>query len=159
MEPEVFEDCSQAFNVFLLCSRINDDIIQIDQTGQIINFPKQLVINHWKVAGALLSPNSQCPYSESSVLFRGFLNGGLPKPGQEVHSLIELLPQRASMTSCIQGSGKASFRVQAFSLQKSIQNLSPPSFFQTRTTALLHADLLGLITPTSSMIFHLLEKA
>ena len=51
------------------------------------------------------------------------------------------------MASCIQGNGKASFQVQAFSLQKSMQNLSPPSFLWTRTMALLHADLLGLITP------------
>ena len=29
---------------------------------------------------------SQCPHSESHVLLRGFLHGGLPKPGQEVHS-------------------------------------------------------------------------
>ena len=36
MEPEAFEDCSQAFDVFLLCAQINDDIIQIHQTGQII---------------------------------------------------------------------------------------------------------------------------
>ena len=32
-----------------------------------------------------------------------------------------------------------------------MQNLSLPSLFWTKTTALLHADLLGLITPTSSM--------
>ena len=32
-----------------------------------------------------------------------------------------------------------------------MQNLSPLSFFWNKTTALLHADLLGLITPTSSM--------
>ena len=32
-----------------------------------------------------------------------------------------------------------------------MQNLSPPYFFQTRTTALHHADLLGLIAPTASM--------
>ena len=32
-----------------------------------------------------------------------------------------------------------------------MQNLSPPSFLWTKTTALLHSDLPGLITPTSSM--------
>ena len=32
-----------------------------------------------------------------------------------------------------------------------MHNLSPPSFIQTETTALLHADLLGLIALTSSM--------
>ena len=36
MEPEAFKDCPQAFNVFLLPAQINDDVIQIDQTGQII---------------------------------------------------------------------------------------------------------------------------
>ena len=34
---------------------------------------------------------------------------------------------------------------------KSIQNLSPPSFFLTRTTALLQAELLSFIAPTSNM--------
>ena len=35
MEPEASEDCSQAFDVFLLCAGIND-VMQIDQTGPII---------------------------------------------------------------------------------------------------------------------------
>ena len=55
------------------------------------------------------------------------------------------------MASWIQGNGKASFLVQAFSFCKLIQNLSPPSFLWTRTTALLRADLLGLMAPTLSM--------
>ena len=39
MEPEAFEDCSQVFDVFFLCAQVNDDVIQIDQTGQIIYLP------------------------------------------------------------------------------------------------------------------------
>ena len=33
---EAFGDCLQAFYVFFLHAQVNDEIIQIDQTGQII---------------------------------------------------------------------------------------------------------------------------
>ena len=33
MEPEAFKDCLQALDVFLLCTQINTDVVQIDQTG------------------------------------------------------------------------------------------------------------------------------
>ena len=36
MEPAVFEDCSQAFDVFFLHAQVYDNVIPIDQTGQII---------------------------------------------------------------------------------------------------------------------------
>ena len=36
MELEMLKDCLQVLNVFLLCAQMNNDVIQIDQTGQII---------------------------------------------------------------------------------------------------------------------------
>ena len=49
LEPEAFEDCSKAFDVFLLCAKVNDNVIQIDQTGQLT------LLNNWSsIAGKLL---------------------------------------------------------------------------------------------------------
>ena len=33
MKSEAFENCSQAFDVFFLHAQVNDDIMQMDQTG------------------------------------------------------------------------------------------------------------------------------
>ena len=55
------------------------------------------------------------------------------------------------MVSCIWDNGKASFLVWEFNWQKLMQNLSPPSFFETKTTALHHVNLLYFMAPTLSM--------
>ena len=60
-------------------------------------------------------------------------------------------PTSDSNASCIHGSGKESFLVQLFNLQKSIQRDKLPPFFLTNTTTLHHRDWLGLITPESNM--------
>ena len=60
-------------------------------------------------------------------------------------------PCKQSKVSSILVNEYPSFTVLLFDLCRSIQNLSPPSFFLTSTTALVHGLKLLLIAPTSTI--------
>ena len=109
----------------------------------------------WNVTGALQSPygilrNSYTPmlptikavycWESLAILTCQKLN---------FRSIVEKnrAPTIDSMVSCIRGRGYASFLVQLFSLQKSMQNQRPPSFLHTKTTASHHRDWDGQIAP------------
>ena len=58
---------------------------------------------------------------------------------------------KLSNITWILGRGNLSFFILAFNLQKSILKCNPPSFLQTKTTALHHRLLLTCMAPASSM--------
>ena len=91
------------------------------------------------VRGLASSSNSTCQYSD----FRSSV---------ENHTA----PCRQSKVSSILGNEYPSLTVLLFSLHRSVQNLSPPSFFLTSTTALAQGLKLLLIAPTSTISFKVL---
>ena len=121
--------------------------------------PRQLSISLRKVAGALVRSNGILSHSQN------------PKgPTVKAVSCLDILsistcrylllrsrdinmtdPPRQSSVSSILGRLYASLIVHELSLQRSMQNLNDPSFFQTNTTALAQGLLDFLIDPISSI--------
>ena len=119
-------------------------------------------IRHWNVAGALVKPKGICTHSQNP---KGPMVNAVRGQLVSVSStcqysdcksrLVKMVaPSKQSKESSILGRLYASLIVLLLSFLRSIQNLRPPSFLQTRTTALAHglADLAN-----SSYLQHLLE--
>ena len=123
------------------------------------NSPRHDSINLWKVAGALVRPkgihsHSQKPKGPTIKAVRGLASSSIStcqypdfKSSVENHTA----PCKQSRVSSILGSEYPSLTVLLFSFLRSMQNLSPPSFFLTSTTALAQGLKLFLIAPTSTI--------
>ena len=106
--------------------------------------PRQLYINLWKVAGALVAPkgillHSKNPKGPKVKAVYCLLSSSIsPCQYPDFESKDEKTqdPFSLSRVSSILGRLYASFTVLAFSFLRSMHNLSSPFFFFTRTTVL-----------------------
>ena len=116
-------------------------------------------INLWKVAGALVRPKGMCSHSQKPKgptvkAVRGLAsssNSTCQYPDFKSSVENHTAPCKQSRVSSILGSEYPSLTVLLFSFLRSMQNLSPPSFILTSTTALAQGLKLFLIAPTSTI--------
>ena len=121
--------------------------------------PRQDSINLRKVAGALVSPKGILSHSQNPSgcmvntvrVLASSSNSTCQYPDFRSKVENQTAPCRQFKVSSILGNAYPSLTVWFFNLCRSMQTLRPPSFFLTRTTALVHGLKLLLIAPTSTM--------
>ena len=158
---------SRASNTWLRCSSCSStdcENITISSRYTITNFPSispsTACMVRWNSAGALARPNGIRTNSYSPVwvmnavfLISSSCTGICQYPLFKSRVLKTLAPERLSNISWMRGKGWASLRVIALTFLKSTQKRIDPSFFGTRVMGDAHSDLLGRITPSSSIFW------
>ena len=88
------------FQRLFLSARINDNIVQVDQTCRVVQFSQtvghQSLESCWCIAEpkghAFTLKESHHPYCRGSILFQGLLHRGLPETQKEIHSGVIFTP-------------------------------------------------------------------
>ena len=116
--------------------------------------PRMSLMNCWNVAGPFVRPNGMTLHSYDPYHVLNAVFGSSPSAMQTkwyacLRSIFEyiLAGPGAFSKLAMSGNGYRSFLVTLLSAQKSMQSLSPPSFFLTNRTGKPHRDLVGHMNP------------